>query len=194
MIPKELVEQFQSWQAEAEKAGNPDKTAMNLSTVSADGRPSSRVVLLKALDERGFVFYTNLTSRKGQELGGNPFVALCFNWMEVEKQVRVEGRVEPVSDEEADAYFASRAKQSQVGAWASKQSQVIEGALDFEKRIAKYGAKYALGKVPRPEFWSGFRVIPDRIEFWHARSFRLHERKVYKLGEGGQWRDEKLYP
>ena len=194
MIPAELVERFSNWQEEAKKAGNPDATAMNLSTVSSDGRPSSRIVLLKALDESGFVFYTNLESRKGQELKSNPYVALCFNWMEVEKQVRIEGRVEAVSDEEADAYFASRAKQSQIGAWASKQSQVIEKNLDFEKRIAKYGTKYALSKVPRPEFWSGFRVIPDKIEFWHARSFRLHERKVYSLNELGEWTDCCIYP
>ena len=193
MLKNEFVEQFLDWQDKARQKGNPDASAMVISTVNKEGRPSSRVVLLKNLDQRGFVFYTNLNSRKGQELAENPYITLNFNWMEVEKQVRIEGRVEKVSDEEADAYFASRAKDSQIGAWASKQSQVVAHSMDFEKRIAKYALKYAVKQVPRPEFWSGFRVVPDRLEFWTAKKFRLHERQIHIL-ENGEWRQEKIYP
>lgn len=193
MLEKEFIERFQEWQEKAKAKGNPDVTAMNLSTVSAEGRPSARVVLLKALDDRGFVFYTNLGSRKAQELAQNPHVALCFNWMETQRQVRIEGRVEAVSTEEADAYYKSRDRKSRIGAWASIQSTEIENSLDFEKRLAKYTLKYAVGDIPRPEFWSGFRVIPDRLEFWSAGDFRLHKREVFTFEEGS-WSEVRLYP
>ena len=166
---------------------------MTLATVDAEGRPSARMVLLKDVDEKGFVFYTNLASRKADDLGVNLNAALCFYWKTLAKQVRVEGAVAPVSDVEADEYFASRAKLSQLGAWASKQSQPLEGRMALEKRVARYTAKFNIGTVPRPEFWSGFRIAPIRIEFWKEEAFRLHDRTVY-LRDGEGWTTEKLYP
>ena len=167
---------------------------MNLATIDGRGRPSSRIVLLKSVDEKGFVFYTNYTSRKARELDETPFAALCFIWQEYDRQIRIEGKVEKVSAEESDAYFASRPRQSQIGAWASKQSQEIEHKLDFEKRIAKYTLKFGIGKIPRPEFWGGYRVIPDHIEFWQKKEFRLHERRLFTRMEGDEWKMKKLYP
>ncbi|MBT3660748.1 MAG: pyridoxamine 5'-phosphate oxidase [Rhodospirillaceae bacterium] len=189
----EPIELFRSWLKEAEDAEPINPNAMTLATVDAEGRPSARMVLLKDVDEKGFVFYTNLASRKADDLGVNLNAALCFYWKTLAKQVRVEGAVAPVSDVEADEYFASRAKLSQLGAWASKQSQPLEGRMALEKRVARYTAKFNIGTVPRPEFWSGFRIAPIRIEFWKEEAFRLHDRTVY-LRDGEGWTTEKLYP
>lgn len=184
---------FSAWMAEAAAKEVNDPEAMNLATVDDKGRPSSRMVLLKAVDARGFVFYSNLESRKGRELAGNPFVALNFHWKSLRRQVRIEGPVEPVTEEEADAYFASRARGSQIGAWASQQSRPLESRFALEKRVAEFAAKFGLGKVPRPPHWSGFRTLPQRIEFWTDKPFRLHERAVYTRA-GEAWTVEKLYP
>jgi pyridoxamine 5'-phosphate oxidase len=151
------------------------------------------MVLLKKADVEGFMFFTNLESRKGEDLRANPKAAMCFYWDTIDIQVRIEGKVTPVTSEEADAYFATRPRASQIGTWASDQSRPMEGMLALEKRAAKFAAKYAIGKVPRPPFWSGFRLIPSRIEFWHRRPFRLHERTVYdRQGEG--WSMMRVYP
>ena len=141
-----------------------------------------------------FVFYTNLGSDKARELDANPNAALVFHWKSLRRQVRVVGKVEPVTDAEADAYYASRGRDSRIGAWASKQSQPLEGTLALEARVAKFAAKFVIGDIPRPDFWSGFRVVPTRIEFWNDRAFRLHERYVYKQDEDGSWVKERLYP
>ena len=184
---------FHDWMAEAETHETNDPNAMALATVDVAGRPSLRMVLLKAADASGFTFYTNLESRKGCELAGNPFAALCFHWKSLRRQIRVEGRTEPVDAAEADAYFASRARASQIGAWASAQSRPLSGRFELEKRVGEVAAKFGLGKVPRPPHWSGFRLVPDRIEFWHDRPFRLHDRFVYTQ-DNGIWRLEHLYP
>ncbi|WP_337996176.1 pyridoxamine 5'-phosphate oxidase [Oleispirillum naphthae] len=184
---------FAAWMKEAAAKETNDPEAMNLATVDAEGRPSSRMVLLKAVDDRGFVFYTNLESRKGGEIAGNPHVALCFHWKSLRRQVRVEGPVEPVTAEEADAYFASRARGSQIGAWASQQSRPLEGRFALERRVAEFTARFGLGRVPRPPHWSGFRVLPQRIEFWKDKPFRLHDRSIY-LREGDAWATEKQFP
>jgi pyridoxamine 5'-phosphate oxidase len=158
------------------------------------------MVLLKGIDERGFVFYTNLESRKGVQLGQNPNAALCFHWKSLKRQVRVEGPVEVVSDAEADEYYHSRPRGSQIGAWASRQSRPLEGRWELEKRVAEFTAKHAIGTIPRPPHWSGFRVLPNRIEFWHDRPFRLHDRVVFHraspLGGGPdeEWTTERLFP
>lgn len=188
------IPQFSEWFEEA-KANKTiaEPTAMCLATVGRDGAPSARMVLLKSVDERGFVFYTNLESRKSSEIEGNPNVALCFHWMPLEKQVRVEGEIEAVAPEEADAYFASRPRDSQIGAWASKQSREIEHTGDLMKAIAFYAAKFAGRDVPRPTHWSGWRVVPKRIEFWKQGAFRIHDREVF-IREGQWWKILKLYP
>ncbi len=190
---------FAAWLEEAIETEPNDPTAMALATVDAGGMPSARMVLLKGSDERGFVFYTNTESRKGDDLAANPRAALCFHWKSLRRQVRIEGGVEPVSEEEADAYFASRARDSRIGAWASDQSRPMAGRFDLEKAVAKYAAKFALGEIPRPPHWSGYRVIPSRIEFWRDKAFRLHERLVYlredaSAGEPAVWRTEILFP
>jgi pyridoxamine 5'-phosphate oxidase len=186
---------FAAWLADATAAEPRDPTAMTLATVDADGMPDARMVLLKGADEAGFVFYTNMESQKGRELAANPVAALVFHWKSSNRQVRVRGRVERVTAEEADAYFASRAKQAQIGAWASQQSRPLESRLAFEKQIALYAAKYAIGSVPRPPHWSGYRIVPSTIEFWQDRPFRLHDRVVFaRAAPGEAWRKTRLYP
>lgn len=184
---------FDTWFQEAAEKEPNDPNAMALATVGADGQPSIRMVLLKGVDARGFTFYTNYESRKGRQLLENPKAALCFHWKALRRQVRVEGPVEQVDAEEADAYFASRPRGSQIGAWASLQSRPLAGRFELEKRIAQYTAKFGLGAVPRPSYWSGFRVLPSRIEFWEDRPFRLHDRLVYHRRDEG-WETERLYP
>ncbi len=180
--------------AKANEAELPE--AMALATCGSDDMPDVRMVLLKSFDERGFVFYTNLGSQKAVELDQNNRAALCFHWKSLTRQVRIQGRAEAVSEDEADVYFATRSKQSQIGAWASKQSLPLQGRFDLEAQVAKYTAKYALKKVDRPPFWSGYRVAPLRIEFWRQRSFRLHDRRVFLRDNISQpdWKIERLYP
>ena len=192
---EEPIELFKQWFAEAKKREPNDPNAMSLATVDAGGLPDVRMVLLKDADARGFVFYTNLESAKGEELKGNPQAALCFHWKSLERQVRVRGPVIAVSAEEADAYFATRPKDSQIGAWASRQSRPMEGRFALEKEVARFAAKYALSSVPRPPHWSGFRVQPLQIEFWRARAFRLHERLCYRRETlDSAWTTERLFP
>ncbi|HYI68221.1 MAG TPA: pyridoxamine 5'-phosphate oxidase [Skermanella sp.] len=199
---------FRQWMADAEKSEPEDPNAMALATADASGVPSVRMVLLKGIDDRGFVFYTNLESRKGVQLAENPNAALCFHWKSLKRQIRVEGPVETVSDAEADEYYHSRPRGSQIGAWASRQSRPLEGRWELEKRVAEFTAKHAIGTIPRPPHWSGFRVLPRRIEFWHDRPFRLHDRVVFHRdggtasgeGEGVNtgidkgWTTERLFP
>jgi len=185
---------FAEWMAEATKTEPNDPNAMCLATATPDGRPSARMVLLKGQDARGFVFYTNLESRKGGELAANPQAALCFHWKTLQRSVRVEGCVEAVTPEEADAYYASRHRSSRIGAWASRQSRPLEGRWALEKAVAEYTVKFGLGEIPRPPFWSGFRILPARIEFWRDMPFRLHERRVFLREGEAAWREETLYP
>jgi pyridoxamine 5'-phosphate oxidase len=193
MDAKDPIALFQEWFAEAKAKEKDDPTAMALGTSDASGRPAVRMVLLKGVDERGFVFYTNLDSPKARQLKERPQAALCFHWALLEKQVRVEGRVEAVSAEEADAYFASRPRLSQLGAWASQQSQPIAGRWVLEQAVAAVALRFPFGAVPRPDNWSGYRVIPEVVEFWHQRPFRHHDRQRFRL-EGGEWRHEWLFP
>ena len=188
------IAMFKEWLAEAEAKEDNNPTAMSLATADAEGVPSVRMVLLKNLDERGFVFYTNSESRKGSELAANPNASLCFHWKSMMKVVRVDGAVEKVSGADADAYFKSRSRGSQIGAWASKQSQPLDNRFELEKRIAAFTKKYSMGEVPRPDFWEGYRVVPLRIEFWSEGTFRLHDRVVYITTENGEWMNERLYP
>jgi pyridoxamine 5'-phosphate oxidase len=187
---------FRTWFAEAEKAEPEDPNAMALATADAQGVPSVRMVLLKGVDQRGFVFYTNLESRKGEQLLANPNAAFVMHWKSLRRQVRVEGAVEKVSDAEADEYFHSRPRGSQIGAWASRQSRPLTGRWELERRVAEYTARFAIGTIPRPEYWSGFRILPRRIEFWQDRPFRLHDRIVFTPAEGGGdgWTTDRLYP
>ena len=188
----EPLEPFRRWLDEAWK-GEPNAHAMTLATVARDGRPSLRAVLLKGFDERGFVFYTNLESRKALELCEHPDVALCFLWKSLARQVRIEGPAEAVADEEADAYFATRPRDSQLGAWASDQSRVLESRAELERRVEEFTRRFEGAIVERPAFWSGFRVMPQRIEFWQERASRLHDRLLFiRTGDG--WRRQCLYP
>jgi pyridoxamine 5'-phosphate oxidase len=186
---------FSAWFAEAKRAEPVNPDAMALATVGADGLPNARMVLLKGFDERGFIFYTNLDSAKGHELAGAPKAALTFYWKSLQRQVRVRGDVEPVSAEEADTYFATRSRMAQIGAWASKQSAALESRLAFEKAVARYTAKFAIGAVPRPPHWSGYRVKPQEIEFWQERPFRLHDRIAFRRADAqAPWSKTRLYP
>ncbi len=184
---------FLSWFEEAQHCGLQEPASMVLATATKEGRPSARVVLLRKATEQGFVFFTNLTSRKGKELADNPHAALCFHWMPLERQVRVEGKVERVSDKEADDYFSTQARGSQLSAWASKQSLPMAEAHDLPNRMQEMADKFAGGPIPRPFFWSGLRVVPERIEFWQQGEFRLHTRIVYTRTPTG-WVTERLYP
>jgi pyridoxamine 5'-phosphate oxidase len=190
---KDPIQLFSEWFEEAKKTTLPEPTAMLLATVSPDGKPSARVVLLKSFDEQGFVFYTNLQSRKAAELQSNSNAALCFYWPPLARQVRIEGRVQKVSDEEADAYFASRPRGAQIGAWASRQSAELGDREELQARVKEFEEKFAGKDVPRPQFWSGFRVVPERIEFWQSRQDRLHDRVVF-VRKDDEWVKRLLYP
>jgi pyridoxamine 5'-phosphate oxidase len=186
---------FATWFAEAKRAEPVNPEAMALATVGPDGMPNARMVLLKGFDERGFVFYTNLDSVKGHELTDAPKAALTFYWKSLQRQVRLRGSVQPVSAAEADSYFATRSRMAQIGAWASKQSAPLESRMAFEKAVARYTAKFAVGQVPRPPHWSGYRVLPQEIEFWHEQPFRLHDRTVFvRPDPTAPWRKTRLYP
>jgi pyridoxamine 5'-phosphate oxidase len=185
---------FDEWMKQAEKSEPNEANAMSIATVDGQGCPNNRMVLLKSADPSGFVFYTNYESAKGVELAASPFIALCFHWKSLRKQIRVRGAVEKTTVAESDAYFASRPKDSQIGCWASSQSRAMEGRWAFEKQIATYAVKYALAKVPRPPFWGGYRVMPFEIEFWRDRPFRLHDRLVYRRESNEPWRTERLFP
>ena len=190
------IEEFRALFAEAQavdRTGLHDPTAMSLATVSSDGSPSVRIVLLKGVDERGFVFFTNLNSRKGRELIATPCAALCFYWPALDTQIRIEGAVEPVSDAEADAYFATRVRESQIGAWASQQSEPLASMDELRARVAAVENLYANKPVPRPPYWTGRRVRPERIEFWHAGEHRLHERRLFER-DGDRWTLRRLFP
>lgn len=184
---------FDAWLGEARAGELNDPTAMALATADADGMPDVRMVLLKGVQDGGFVFFTNFESNKGREILANPKAALCFHWKSIRRQVRVRGKVEQVTAEEADAYFASRPRGSRIGAWASKQSRPLESRFALEKAVAAYAAKFAIGNVPRPDYWSGFRVMPVEIEFWKDGKFRLHDRVVFRR-DGQGWTNTRLYP
>jgi len=186
-------EHFAQWFTAAREKEPQLPEAVTVATATRDGKPSARLVLMKGFDRRGFVFYTNFESRKGEELAANPHAALCFHWKALLRQVRIEGAIEIVSDAEADAYFASRPRGAQIGAWASPQSQPYQDRVELERRNAEVEARFGSAPVPRPPFWSGYRVVPELFEFWEDRPFRLHDRFLYRRdGEG--WRTERLYP
>jgi len=186
---------FEAWLNEAIKSEPNDPNAMALATVDPDGLPDVRMVLMKGFDTEGFVFYSHIASQKGRELAANPKAALLFHWKSLRRQVRIRGNVTPVTDAEADAYFATRPKQAQIGAWASKQSEALESRFAFEQAIAKVAAKYIISEVPRPPGWSGWRITPVRIEFWHDRPFRLHDRIEFRRDAAGQkWSKTRMYP
>jgi pyridoxamine 5'-phosphate oxidase len=186
---------FEHWLKEAAASEPRDPTAMTLATVDAEGMPNARMVLLKGTDDRGFVFYSNTESQKGRDLERDPRAALVFYWKSLNRQIRIRGPVEQVTTQEADAYFASRPKQAQIGAWASQQSRPLESRLAFEKAVALYAAKYALGEVPRPAYWFGYRILPMVMEFWQDRPFRLHDRIEFRRADTtGPWNKTRLYP
>ena len=185
---------FEEWLAEAWQHEPDDANAMTVATATPGGLPSARIVLLKGVNSRGFVFYTNTLSRKGEELAANAHAALLFHWKPLGRQVRIEGRVERVTDAEADDYFASRPRISRLGAWASDQSQVLPVRADLERRLAEYEAKYPGDDIPRPPHWHGYRVLPERIEFWQSMPYRLHDRTLFTLSSAGNWTTGKLYP
>jgi pyridoxamine 5'-phosphate oxidase len=196
LIPPDPIERFRSVYALAEKIDRsilPDPSAMSLGTVEEGGQPSVRIVLLKGFDERGFVFYTNFEGRKGRHLLANTKAALCFYWPTINIQVRIEGTAAKVADEEADAYFATRHRLSQIGAWASRQSEPLETPTALDERVRNYERKFEGKDIPRPKYWSGFRVWPERIEFWKGKPNRLHERQLYtRVGAG--WKIQTIYP
>ena len=186
---------FAEWFAEACKSEPNDPNAMSLATVDASGLPDVRMVLMKGYDTEGFVFYSHIASQKGRELATNPKAALLFHWKSLRRQVRIRGNVSPVTSAEADAYFATRPKQAQIGAWASRQSSLLESRYAFEKAIAVMAARYAVGPVPRPPYWVGYRVTPLVMEFWHDRPFRLHDRVEFRrAGADAPWAKTRLYP
>ena len=189
----QAVQRFQAIFARADALDMPEPAAMSLATVSKDGQPSVRTVLLKSCDARGFVFYTNMHSRKGQQLHANPNAALCFFWQALMEQVLVEGKVQPVSDAEADAYWGTRQRMSQIGAWASQQSETLPERAQLEKHYLEFEQRFAGQPVPRPKHWSGFRLEPHLIEFWRSRPSRLHERERYFI-EHGSWQRQLIYP
>jgi pyridoxamine 5'-phosphate oxidase len=193
MSTTDPITQFDAWLRDAIAAEPSNPNAMTLATVSAEGRPSTRMVLLKGHDAQGFVFYTNFESQKGLELQANAYASLCFHWKSLDRQLRIDGLAEVVSDKEADAYFASRARGSQIGAWASEQSQPVESRDILEERVAKLERDYVGVDVPRPPHWSGFRVVPDRIEFWTDQRDRLHDRQVF-IRADADWREIRLQP
>lgn len=193
MPPRNPFELFAEVFAQAQELEIDNPNAMHLATVDAEGQPSVRVVLLKDFDEKGFVFYTNLESHKGRQLAANPKTEVNFYWRELSRQIRIAGTVEPVSDDEADAYFASRPRLSQLGAWASIQSQELPSQTRLIARVAKFESRYLGRKVPRPPFWSGFRLVPQRFEFWHSKPFRLHQRIEYLRTADG-WQNRLLHP
>ena len=195
VLSAEILQTFNALLAEAKASGDPEPTAMTVATVDKGGRPSARTVLLKGVDARGFVFFTNFTSRKGQQLAANPQAALLFHWKMIREgvQVKIEGSVEPVTAAEADGYFARRPRPSQIGAWASLQSQTLESREVFESRIAEVEKRYEGMDVPRPPHWSGFRVVPELVEFWYGATYRLHERQRFERVEG-QWQQRMLFP
>ncbi len=186
---------FAEWFADAKASEPNDPNAVAVATVDEDGLPNVRMVLLKDFDPQGFVFYTNFESQKGREILSGKKAAMCFHWKSLRRQVRLRGPVSVVSDEEADTYFQSRARDSRIGAWASQQSRPLESRFALEKAVAKYAAKHAIGTVPRPPYWSGFRIAPLYVEFWHERAFRLHDRTVFRRAEANaEWTREQLYP
>jgi pyridoxamine 5'-phosphate oxidase len=194
MLSDEIVTRFNAWLSDAKECKElQEPTSMCLATADREGRPSARIVLLKGFDARGFVFYSNWQSRKADELIHNPNAALCFYWMPLKRQVRVEGRVVAVSKAESDAYFSSRVRQSQVGAWASEQSRVLPSREVLMQAVEHYEEKFAGTSVPRPSHWAGWRLIPDRVEFWQEADFRLHDRDLYIFKDDG-WSSVKLYP
>lgn len=193
--PTDPIDYFGQWFDEAQQCKDiSEANAVSLATTSSDNKPSNRMVLLKGYDKEGFSFYTNLGSRKALQLEETPFAAMCFYWEPLGKQVRIEGHVVAVSDEQADEYFASRPLKSRMGAWASKQSQPLESQAILLKEFAKQTVRFATQEVPRPPFWSGYRLVPNRMEFWQKGEYRLHERLCYLLDESGNWRTELLYP
>lgn len=192
-VDPDPIVQFKNWMGEALDAELPEPNAMTLATANANGKPSARVVLIKGVDERGFVFFTNYESHKGHDLETNPNAALVFYWIELERQVRIEGRCEKLPDDESDEYFASRPLESRIGAWASEQSRELSGRAALVARAAKFAARYALNP-PRPPHWGGYVVIPDSIEFWQGRPSRLHDRIVYTLQPDGKWKITRLAP
>jgi pyridoxamine 5'-phosphate oxidase len=188
------IEHFKAWYAEAQETDLREPTAVCLATAGADGQPTARMVLLKQVGQRGFAFYTNTASLKGDQLRENPKAALCFHWQPLGRQVQVHGTAEPVTEEEADAYFASRDRRSRIGAWASKQSAPLASRFHLEKRVARFLLRFGVGEIPRPAWWSGYRVKPYRIEFWHERPFRLHDRLEYVRNAAGTWTTQTLFP